>query len=153
MSLTRPMRCMDDLTKDQRHKVMSKIRSRDTKPEVLLRKALWRRGIRYRKNVKDLPGKPDIAVAKHRLAVFVDGEYFHGKNWEDGGREKAESGANASYWVPKIERNILRDENTEAELKGLGWRVMRFWSRDILKDPDKCAEDVIEFIHESERPL
>lgn len=137
---------MDDLTKEQRHAVMSKIRSRDTKPEILLRKALWRQGIRYRKNFKDLPGKPDIAITRYRIAVFVDGEYFHGRGWEDGKKEKAEAGENASYWVPKIERNIKRDDGVDALLKGMGWTVIRFWSRDVLKDVDSCTEVINECI-------
>lgn len=137
---------MDDLTSEQRHKVMSRIKSRDTKPEVMFRRALWHAGIRYRKNYKALPGKPDIAITKHRIAVFVDGEYFHGKDWDSGRRERAERGANAEYWVPKIERNMQRDSEADASLNGMGWTVLRFWSRDVLKNPQACVDAVLDCI-------
>lgn len=136
---------MDDLTPEQRHKVMSRIRSTDTKPEVLLRKRLWALGYRYRKNYRGLPGKPDIVMTKYRIAIFIDSEYFHGKEW-DTQREKIASGSNPDYWIPKIERNIQRDREVDTSLNGLGWRVIRFWSRDVLKDPGPCIsviEDAI----------
>lgn len=129
---------------------MKKIRSKDTKPEVVLRKMLWHEGFRYRKNWNKLPGKPDIVLTKQKICIFVDGEYFHGKDWEAGRKEKAESGNNPSYWVPKIERNIERDRNVEAQLHGLGWRVLRFWSRDVLKNPDGCVIVIKETIFEQD---
>lgn len=125
---------------------MQKIRSKDTKAEVLLRKALWKKGYRYRKNWKRLPGCPDIVLTKQKICVFVDGEYFHGKDWDAGRKEKAEAGSNAAYWVPKIERNIERDKSADAELNGLGWTVLRFWSRDVVKDVDSCVNAIGEAV-------
>lgn len=133
---------MDDLTPKQRHKNMRRIKSKNTKAEILLRKTLWNHGYRYRKNYKGLPGKPDIVLIKYRICVFVDGEYFHGKDWNIGRREKVAAGNNAQYWLPKIERNIQRDREIDAELKGLGWRVLRFWSRDVLKNTNDCFATV-----------
>lgn len=125
---------------------MQKIRSKDTKAEVLLRKALWKKGYRYRKNWKRLPGCPDIVLTKQKICVFVDGEYFHGKDWDAGRKEKAEAGSNAAYWVPKIERNMERDKSADAELNGLGWTVLRFWSRDVVKDVDSCVNAIGEAV-------
>ena len=137
---------MDDMTKEQRRRNMQKIRSKDTRAEVLLRKALWKKGYRYRKNWKRLPGCPDIVLTKQKICVFVDGEYFHGKDWDAGRKEKAEAGSNAAYWVPKIERNIERDRSADAELNGLGWTVLRFWSRDVVKDVDSCVNAIGEAV-------
>lgn len=137
---------MDDMTKEQRRRNMQKIRSKDTKAEVLLRKALWKKGYRYRKNWKRLPGCPDIVLTKQKICVFVDGEYFHGKDWDAGRKEKAEAGSNAAYWVPKIERNMERDKSADAELNGLGWTVLRFWSRDVVKDVDSCVNAIGEAV-------
>lgn len=125
---------------------MQKIRSKDTRAEVLLRKALWKKGYRYRKNWKRLPGCPDIVLTKQKICVFVDGEYFHGKDWDAGRKEKAEAGSNAAYWVPKIERNMERDKSADAELNGLGWTVLRFWSRDVVKDVDSCVNAIGEAV-------
>ena len=94
----------DDLTKEQRRKNMQHIRSNDTKIEVLLRKALWNRGYRYRKNYRDLPGKPDIALTKYKIAIFCDGEFFHGKDWEVL-RPRLEKSNNSEYWISKISKN------------------------------------------------
>lgn len=137
---------MDDMTAEQRRKNMQKIRSKDTKPEVILRKALWRKGYRYRKNWKKLPGSPDIVLTKQKICIFIDGEYFHGKDWDSGRKEKALAGSNPDYWVPKIERNMERDRKAEAELNGLGWTVLRFWSRDVLKNTDACVKAVDETV-------
>lgn len=133
---------MDNLTKEQRLRNMRHIRSKDTKPEILLRKALWHKGYRYRKNWKALPGKPDIAITKHKIAVFCDGEFFHGKDFDI----KKKPATNPGYWEAKITRNMKRDQKVDAELKGLGWRVVRFWGRDILADPDACVRAVEETI-------
>lgn len=137
---------MDDMTEDQRHATMTKIRSKDTKPELALRKELWKRGIRYRKNYSKLPGKPDIAITRYKIAVFVDGEYFHGKDWENGRREKALEGSNPDYWVPKIERNMERDAEVNDQLKSAGWTVHRYWSRDVLKNASDIADEICEKI-------
>ena len=99
------------------HKMMSRIRGKDTKTEVLLRKTLWHRGYRYRKNYKGLPGSPDIAVTRYNIAIFCDSEFFHGKDW-DKLKDKLRSGKNPDYWMSKISRNIDRDNKKDAELKG-----------------------------------
>lgn len=139
---------MDVLTPEQRHKNMKNIRGKDTKPEVILRKKLWHEGIRYRKNWKKLPGKPDIAITKYKIVVFVDGEFWHGKAYEGGGyeghkyhslKEQLEHGNNPEFWEKKIEGNMRRDREVEDELKHSGWKVMRFWSRDVLKKTDDCV--------------
>lgn len=124
---------------EQRHYNMSRIRSKDTKPEVLLCKALWREGIRYRKNVKSLPGKPDIAIAKCKIAIFCDGEFWHGKDWEI---KKLRIQSNREYWLPKIERNMAMDRENEKQLQDMGWRVLRFWGKDIVGNIGECVEEV-----------
>jgi DNA mismatch endonuclease (patch repair protein) len=124
---------------EQRSYTMSRIGSKNTGIEVMFRKALWREGIRYRKNYKKLPGKPDIAITKHRLAVFCDGEFWHGKDW---GAKRDKFQSNKEFWVAKIERNMKRDYETDKQLQGLGWTVMRFWGGDIERDIAACVEDV-----------
>lgn len=121
---------------------MTHIRSQDTKPEVRLRKALWKRGIRYRKNYKLLPGKPDIAITRFRIAVFVDGDFFHGKNLE---KIKTQVKSNREYWIPKIERNMERDKQVNDELLEMGWLVLRLWESDIKKDLDNCVSNIIDY--------
>lgn len=133
---------MDDLTKEQRHKNMQHIRAKDTSIEIKLRKALWHEGIRYRKNYKKLPGKPDIAVTKYKIAVFCDSSFFHGKDYVT----KKKPGTNSDYWKQKIERNMERDRENERELKGLGWTVIRFWDEEINKHLDECVKTVMEAI-------
>lgn len=113
---------------------MSRIRSKDTKAEVLLRKALYHEGYRYRKNYKELPGKPDIVLTKYKLCIFCDGEFFHGKDFDI----KKPVDENHEYWDKKIRRNMERDREVNTQLEELGWRVLRFWNKDIAKDPDKC---------------
>ncbi len=138
---------MDVLNKEQRHKAMSHIKSKDTSIELALRKALWKKGYRYRKNYKALPGSPDIVLTKHRIVIFCDGELFHGKNWEVM-RPKLLKGNNPEYWVSKIERNMKRDWENEKTLLFLGWTVIRFWGNDILKNPDGCIKVIEETILE-----
>jgi len=133
---------MDNLKPEQRRLNMQRIKSKDTRAEVILRKALWKKGFRYRKNWAVLPGKPDIAITKHKIAIFCDGEFFHGKDFDT--KKKPET--NAEYWEEKIKKNIQRDQVVEADLKGMGWTVIRFWSRDIIKDPDSCVKAVEEII-------
>ena len=133
------------MTSEVRHKIMSHIRSNDTSIEVLLRKALWHEGIRYRKNLKTLPGKPDIAITKHKIAIFCDGEFWHGKNWES---VKNKIKENRDYWILKIERNITRDNKNEKKLANMGWVVLRFWGKDIMKDLNGCVNEIKEVIYE-----
>ena len=130
---------MDNLTAEQRHKNMSHIRSRDTSIEVVLRKALWHRGIRYRKNYKELPGTPDIAITKHHIAIFCDSEFFHGKDWE-ALRLRLENGNNSTYWLRKIQRNMERDAENEKALSGLAkdlFLFVTFQKRYILRPKGK----------------
>ena len=138
---------MDNLTKEQRHKNMQRIRSKDTRIEVILRKALWQKGYRYRKNCKDIPGKPDIALTKYKIAIFCDGEFFHGKDWEVL-KPRLEKSNNAEYWVSKISRNRERDAEVDKKLFAEGWTVIRFWGKDILKHTDECVKVVEETIFE-----
>lgn len=137
---------MDDMTPEQRHKNMQRIRSVNTLPEISFRKRLWKEGFRYRKNWKALPGKPDIVLVQERICIFIDGEFFHGKNWSNERKKKVTAGNNGEYWVSKIEKNIQRDREVNAELNGMGWKVLRFWSRDVLKETDACILTVKETI-------
>lgn len=138
------MKTLENVT-PQRHYNMSRIRGKDTAIEVRLRKALWDKGIRYRKNYKSLPGKPDIAITKHRIAIFCDSEFFHGKDWEVL-KPRLAKGNNGKYWVDKISRNMERDRETDKKLLFLGWTVIHFWGKDILKDTETCVKVVEETI-------
>lgn len=142
---------MDDMTKEQRSRTMSHIRSTNTSIEVMLRHALWHQGIRYRKNDARLPGKPDIAITKYKIAIFCDGEFFHGKDWNKKMKVKTQQGANASYWTKKIDRNIHRDMEASHELESMDWIVLRFWGKEIKKDLPKCVSQVQEAIEEIKR--
>ena len=133
---------MDRLTKEQRHKNMSHIRSKDSQIELRLRKALWHKGYRYRKNYKMLPGKPDIALTKCKIAVFCDSEFFHGKDWDNGLKDQIMRGNNSEFWINKISRNMERDREVNEQLAQLGWTVLRFWGKDILKDTDRCVDEI-----------
>jgi len=131
-------------TKDEiRSYTMSQIRSKDTSIEVMFRRALWHSGIRYRKNYKALPGKPDIAITRHKIAVFCDGEFWHGKDWNV---VKGRLRTRRDYWVQKIERNIDRDNSIDRRLARLGWTVLRFWGGDIEKNLGQCVAEVREAI-------
>lgn len=137
----------DDLTKEQRRKNMQHIKSNDTKIEMLLRKALWGKGYRYRKNYKDLPGKPDIALTKYKIAIFCDGEFFHGKDWETL-RSRLEKSNNSEYWISKISKNRKRDDEVNKKLSFLGWTVIRFWGNDIKNNTDECIKVIQEAVFE-----
>jgi DNA mismatch endonuclease Vsr len=134
---------MDDLTPEQRRKNMRAIRSKDTTIELALRKALWQRGIRYRKNYKGLIGKPDIVITKYRIAVFCDSDFWHGYDWEN---RKSRIKSNQDYWIPKIERNMKRDREVTATLVEQGWIVLRFWEHTIRKELEECVEDIQEAV-------
>ena len=133
----------DDL---KRRHTMSRIKSKDTSIEVSLRKTLWHAGIRYRKNYRKLPGTPDIAITKHRIAIFCDGEFWHGKDWDT---RKQRIQNNREYWIAKIERNIARDMDTDHKLQGMGWVVLHFWGNSISKNVFECMEEVKEVIFEN----
>lgn len=136
---------MDVLTEKQRRKNMQNIKSQNTKIEIILRKALWQRGYRYRKNYAKLPGKPDIVLTKYKIAIFCDGEFWHGKDWK-GKKEKTLKGVHGDFWVNKIETNIERDKKIDKELFELGWVVLRFWGNDIKKHTDNCIKTIEETI-------
>ena len=110
------------------------------KAETTLAKALWHEGYRYRRNYKKLPGSPDIAITKYKVAIFVDGEFWHGQDWEN---RKAKLKSNREYWIEKIEENIARDERNDSLLSEAGWTVYHFWEKDVLKNPDYCVETVL----------
>ena len=130
---------MDNLTPEQRHKNMSAIRNKDTSIERLLRKELWNRNIRYRKNYPGIPGKPDIAITKYKIAIFCDSEFWHGMDWES---NKHKIKSNKDYWIPKIERNMQRDKEVNLRLQELGWTVLRFWGKDIQKNMPRCIKQI-----------
>lgn len=143
---------MDDKKRDPAitHKIMSAIKSKDTRPELRLRKALWYKGLRYRVNYKKLPGKPDIVFTKWKVVVFCDGDFWHGHNWAIRGMEnlQEELSGYSQYWRDKILRNIERDEETNRALRELGWRVIRIWESEIKNDLDGCVKLVQEILFE-----
>ncbi len=125
--------------------IQKKNRSRDTKAEMLLRRALWKLGVRYRLHDVRLPGKPDIIIAKARVVIFCDGDFWHGRNWRSR-KAKLARGANAAYWLAKIETNIQRDRAKTRALEQLGWTVLRFWETDILRDLETVAQSAIRVV-------
>lgn len=140
----------DKLTPKQRKKCMSRVRSKDSKIEICLRKALWHKGYRYRKNYNKLPGKPDIAITKYKIAVFCDSEFFHGKDWDEQLHAQIMRGSNPEFWEKKILRNMERDTEVEKELEALGWTVLRFWGKEIEKNPEACVRTIEETIFDLE---
>lgn len=140
---------MDVLTPEQRHKAMKSIRSKDTSIEIQLRKALWQKGYRYRKNYKILPGTPDIALTKYKIAVFCDGDFFHGKDWCQVLKPRLEKGSNSEYWIKKIERNMERDSKNDKSLLFLGWTVIHFWGSEIHNNIDECVKVIEESIFDN----
>lgn len=137
---------------EQRRKTMSKIRGKDTSIEVTLRKTLWKKGYRYRKNYKALPGSPDICLTKYKIAIFCDSEFFHGKDWEIL-RPKVAKGNNGTYWIKKIQENIDRDESNDKKLLYLGWTVIHFWGKDILRNTDECIKVIEETIFDQKMEM
>lgn len=126
------------------HKIMSAVCSKETRPEVALRHELWRRGLRYRKNDGRLPGKPDIVLSRARLAIFCDGDFWHGHNWAVRGYGSLEEELKrySKAWADKILRNIQRDKEVNQKLKNLGWKVLRIWESDIKRDVKHCGNMV-----------
>ena len=143
---------MDVLTPEQRKKSMCHNCSTDTSIELALRKALWHRGYRYRKNYKNLPGKPDIVLTKQKIAIFCDSEFFHGKNWEVK-KVKLQKGNNSEYWIKKIERNMKRDAENDRRLLFLGWTVIHFWGQEIIKNTEECIRVIEETIFDNNVPV
>ena len=121
-------------------KRMSNVHLKGGKAETALAKALWHKGIRYRKNYRQLPGSPDIAITKHKIAVFVDGEFWHGYDWEN---RKTRLKSNKEYWIEKIEENIARDKRNDILLQENGWVPIHFWEKEVNKQLDSCVESVL----------
>ena len=134
------MKTMDNHTKEQRRKNMQAVKNKDSEIELLLRKELWSRGLRYQKNSKKVFGKPDIVFIGKKVAVFCDSEFWHGYDWEN---KKNEIKSRREFWIPKIERNMQRDVEVTARLTQEGWTVLRFWGNEINHDLKSCA-DIIE---------
>jgi len=132
-------------TTPQRSKLMSKIKSKDTKPEILFRKELWNAGIRYRKHNKKLPGNPDIVNKKFKLIIFIDGEFWHGYNWSE---KKKKLKTNREFWISKIERNIQRDHENNLKLEKLGYKVFRFWEHEVKKESQKCIHLISSYLND-----
>lgn len=139
---------MDKKTKEQRRKNMRAVKSKGSKIEIKLAKALWQKGYRYRKNYNKITGKPDITITSLKIAIFCDSEFWHGKNWET---KKYEIKSNKEFWYKKIESNISRDKKVNKILKGTGWKVLRFWGEDIEKNLKKCLKKIEKTIKEGEK--
>ena len=131
------------ITTKQRSDLMSKIKSNNTTPEVMLCKMLRGEGIRFSRNANGLPGKPDIVLGKCKVAIFIDGEFWHGYNWM---RKKRTIKSNRSYWIPKIERNIKRDKEANHILKKMGWSAVRFWQHSIENNANKCVNKIVALV-------
>lgn len=127
-------------------KRMSKVKLKNGNAEKLLAKKLWHLGYRYRKNDKRLPGSPDIAILKKHIAVFVDGEFWHGKDWAIC---KERLNRNREYWIEKIEENMARDQRVDEQLRSKGWIPIHFWEKDVLKNTDRCIAVILDLAKES----
>ena len=122
---------------------MSRIRNKNSLIERKLREELWKRGLRYRKNVTSVFGKPDIVFIGKKIAIFVDSEFWHGYDWKN---KQKEIKSNRDFWIKKIERNIQRDKEVSIHLKSEGWNVLRFWGNEINKKLSECV-DIIEEVY------
>jgi DNA mismatch endonuclease (patch repair protein) len=127
-------------TTTKRSKIMSKIRGKNTKPEMLFRRALWEKGVRYRVDSIQIPGRPDVSIKKYKIAVFIDGEFWHGYNWDE---RKEHIKSNRKFWLPKIERNMQRDRQVNRQLNEMGFMVFRFWTREIKENLNRCITDIL----------
>ena len=134
-------------TDEATSKRMGNIKLKHGDGETAIAKILWHNGYRYWLNYRKLPGSPDIAIQKYHIAVFVDGEFWHGYDWDN---RKPKLKRNRDYWVEKIEENIARDLRVDRELKNLGWTPIRFWSKDVKKDLDGCVELIRKVILQQE---
>ena len=126
-------------SKEQIHSNMSRVKSSGSLIERLLARALWERGLRYRKNVSNVFGKPDIVFLKKKIAVFCDSEFWHGFDWEE---RKKDIKSHQEFWIPKIERNIKRDQEVNEKLRDEGWIVLRFWGTQIKCDVVACVDEI-----------
>lgn len=127
-------------TQEQISHNMRQVKNKNSQIELILRKTLWSRGLRYRKNVTSIFGKPDIAFKSKKVAVFCDSEFWHGFDWD---HRKHDIKSNEEFWIAKIERNMQRDREVTEKLTSDGWIVLRFWGNDIKKNTEQCA-DIIE---------
>ncbi|HQT24703.1 MAG: very short patch repair endonuclease [Sphingobacteriales bacterium 17-39-43] len=139
---------MDKLTKEQRRKNMQAVKATGSKIETALAKELWALGHRYRKNDHTVYGKPDLTMKRYKLAIFVDSEFWHGKDWE---KRKQDHKTNQDFWFKKIERNIQRDKEVNDFLLKYGWKILRFWGQDITKNLRSCTDKISEVIDEIKR--
>lgn len=130
----------DRHTPEQRKRNMQSVRSKDSKIELKLRRALWAAGVRYRLHVRSLPGNPDLVMARARLVIFVDSEFWHGHDWE---HRKHDIKSNKEFWITKIERNISRDIEVTKQLESAGWKVLRFWGMSISRDVDSVVSEIL----------
>ena len=135
---------MDKHTPEQKRKNMQAVKNKDSQIELLLRQELWSRGLRYRKNVNRIYGKPDIVFIGKKVAVFCDSEFWHGYNWEE---RKKDFKSHQEFWIPKIERNMERDAEVTAKLESEGWTVLRFWGNEIKKNTAQCADIIEKAVH------
>jgi len=138
----------DRLTKEQRRKNMQAVKATGSKIESSLAKELWALGYRYRKNDRTVYGKPDLTIKRYKLAIFVDSEFWHGKDWDE---RKHDLKSNQDFWYKKIEGNIKRDNQVNDFLLKSGWTVLRFWGTDITKNLRTCTDKIIEIINEIKR--
>lgn len=132
------------------HKIMSAIRGKETGIEVRLRKALYAKGLRYRKNSKYIFGHPDVSMKGLKIAIFCDSEFWHGKNFAE---NEAKLMTNREYWVKKIKRNIERDQEVNARLRGEGYTVLRFWGEEIEKHLDDCVDKIVAAVEQNKTRL
>lgn len=133
------MTALDNHTAEQRSKNMKAVKNKGSKIETMLQIELWHRGLKYRKNVKTVYGKPDIAFIGKKVAVFCDSEFFHGYDWENKNKEIK---SNRDFWIPKIEKNMARDKAVTEKLKSDGWIVLRFWGNEIKRNLSQCADKI-----------
>lgn len=134
---------MYGMTPEQRRTNMQHIRSKDTAAEIKLRTALWHLGIRYRKNYSKLPGTPDIVLTRKKIAIFVDGDFWHAREHLDNPGEQIAT--NQQYWRKKLARNVERDKEVNDALTEAGWMVIRFWENDINKKLDECIKTILQY--------
>lgn len=130
-------------TDEATSKRMAKVKLKKGDAEMLLAKELWRKGYRYRLNWKKLPGSPDIVILRYHIAIFVDGEFWHGYDWE---HKKEKLKRNKEYWIEKIEENITRDKRVDQELSSMNWIPIHFWSKEVVKNLEDCVQSIEETI-------
>ena len=133
-------------------RIKARVKRHDTGPEMKLRRELWRRGFRYRLNARHLVGKPDLVFSRDRVVVFCDGDFWHGRGWKKR-NQRLTLGANAAYWIAKIESNIARDRRVTAQLRAEGWLVIRLWEGRILADPARAVALIVKaIVHQRGQP-